>query len=343
MRKLFGVVAGIAGICLVIGMEAFGGLGRNSCAQLAIVAATVCYAGAAIFGRGFKGLDPMMPAAGSMICGAAILVPLSLVVDRPWTLAPSAARSLALLGAVGVLDRARLRDLLPADPYAGHGRHDRAGLSARADRRRASGCSSSARPWPDRLDRPACVVVGVAAMTIPARPPRPDAGGRLARPGLGVLHPAGICLIRRRPALPYFLLDPRVRRGLLLLWGALWWWVAYMSLTPVQLPPGLSDKVLHFTGYALMSAVLKVFAMSRGGSGLLALLAAVIGGAVEIAQAFTPDRSPELLDFAADSAGAALGWLMALAWLALVVRPLRRRPAPADGSAAGPGGSARSV
>ena len=54
----------------------------SSWAQLAIVAATICYAGAAIFGRDFKGLDPMMPAAGSMLCGAAMLLPLSLV-DRP--------------------------------------------------------------------------------------------------------------------------------------------------------------------------------------------------------------------------------------------------------------------
>ena len=97
-RKLFGVVAGIAGICLVIGMEAFGGLGRDVLPQLAVVAATISYAGAAIFGRGFKGLHPIMPAAGSMICGAAILIPLSLVIDRPWTLSPSANSIAALLG-----------------------------------------------------------------------------------------------------------------------------------------------------------------------------------------------------------------------------------------------------
>jgi drug/metabolite transporter (DMT)-like permease len=98
MRKLFGVGAGMSGICLIVGTQALGGLGHQLWAQLAVVAATVCYAGAAIFGRGFKGLDPMIPAAGSMLCGAAILVPLSLVFDRPWTLAPSTASILALLG-----------------------------------------------------------------------------------------------------------------------------------------------------------------------------------------------------------------------------------------------------
>ncbi|RWB09605.1 MAG: EamA/RhaT family transporter [Mesorhizobium sp.] len=98
VRKLIGVGAGIAGICLIIGTQALGGLGHELWAQLAIVAATICYAGAAIFGRGFKGLDPMLPAAGSMLCGAVILVPLSLVFDQPWTLAPSAASIMALLG-----------------------------------------------------------------------------------------------------------------------------------------------------------------------------------------------------------------------------------------------------
>jgi drug/metabolite transporter (DMT)-like permease len=40
----------------------------------------------------------MMPAAGSMISGAIILVPVSLIVDKPWTLSPSTASILALLG-----------------------------------------------------------------------------------------------------------------------------------------------------------------------------------------------------------------------------------------------------
>src|SRR6266481_6262021 len=64
-RKPFGVIAGMAGICL-------------------IVAATVCYAGAAIFSRGFKGLDPMAPAAGSLLAGAVILIPASLAIEQPW-------------------------------------------------------------------------------------------------------------------------------------------------------------------------------------------------------------------------------------------------------------------
>ncbi len=96
-RKLFGVVAGMAGVCLIIGVQALNGLGDQLWAQLAVVAATVCYAAAAIFGKSFGDFDPMVPAAGSLISGAAILLPLSLVIDHPWTLTPSMDSMLALV------------------------------------------------------------------------------------------------------------------------------------------------------------------------------------------------------------------------------------------------------
>lgn len=96
-RKLVGVAAGMLGVCLIIGVEAFSGFGRELWAQLALVAAAACYGGAALFGRNFKGLDPIMPAFGSLFCGAVILIPFSLLIDRPWTLSPSATSIQALL------------------------------------------------------------------------------------------------------------------------------------------------------------------------------------------------------------------------------------------------------
>src|SRR5512135_1048888 len=97
-RKLFGVVAGMAGICLIIGVQALHGFGEQLVAQVAIVVATICYAGGALFSRGFKGLDPIAPAAGSLLCGAAILLPVSMVAERPWNVMPSATSLLALAG-----------------------------------------------------------------------------------------------------------------------------------------------------------------------------------------------------------------------------------------------------
>lgn len=97
-RKLFGVFAGLLGVCLIVGFEALAGLGHQAWAQVAIVTATISYAGAAIFGKNFRGMDPMLPAAGSMICGAVLLIPVSVIVDRPWTLTPSGGSLAALLG-----------------------------------------------------------------------------------------------------------------------------------------------------------------------------------------------------------------------------------------------------
>jgi len=167
-RKLFGVAVGMAGICLIVGVQAFESLGRALLAQLAIVAATICYAGAAVFSRGFKGLDPMAPAAGSLICGAAVLIPVS-VLERPWTLSPSATSMLALLGlaifstAFAFVIYFRLIQTLGS-----------VGTTAQAYLRVPIGVALGVLLLGERLSPTAwvglgCVVVGVAAMTIPPR------------------------------------------------------------------------------------------------------------------------------------------------------------------------------
>lgn len=95
--RLAGIAAGLAGTVLIVGAQAMSGFGEQLWAQLALVAASLCYGGAALFGRSFKGLDPIMPAAGSLLCGALVLLPLSLLLDRPWMLSPSAHSVQALI------------------------------------------------------------------------------------------------------------------------------------------------------------------------------------------------------------------------------------------------------
>ncbi|MFT6670754.1 MAG: drug/metabolite transporter (DMT)-like permease [Afipia broomeae] len=169
LRQSFGVAAGLTGICLVVGVDALNGLGQDVIAQLALVLSAVMFGAAALFGRNFNGLDPMVPAAGSMICGAVMLTPLSLIVDRPWTLTPSAASVAALialaafstalafviyfrliqtLGSVGTTAQAYLRVPLGV------------GLGVVA-----LGETLSPTVWIGLV----CVIVGIAAMTIPQR------------------------------------------------------------------------------------------------------------------------------------------------------------------------------
>jgi drug/metabolite transporter (DMT)-like permease len=105
LTKLFGVVSGIGGICLIVGVDALSGIGHALVADLALIAASVCFAGAAIFGSRFGTLDPMVPATGSMLCGGIVLLPISLIADQPWTIAPS-ANSVAALLALSVFSTA---------------------------------------------------------------------------------------------------------------------------------------------------------------------------------------------------------------------------------------------
>ena len=168
-RKLIGVVAGMVGICLIVGVQALAGFGEQLTAQIVTLLAAICYAGAAIFGRGFKGLDPMAPAAGSLICGAAVLIPLSLAFEQPWTLTPSTSSLLALLG-LAVFSTAfaftiyfRLIQTLGS-----------VGTTAQAYLRVPIGVGLGIvflgeRPSATAWIGLACVVIGVAAMTIPAR------------------------------------------------------------------------------------------------------------------------------------------------------------------------------
>jgi drug/metabolite transporter (DMT)-like permease len=168
-RKLVGVVTGMAGISLIVGVQALGGFGQQLMAQILTVLAAVCYAGAAIFGRGFKNLDPIAPAAGSLISGAAILIPASLSMERPWMLEPSTSSVLALI-ALAVFSTAlafviyfRLIRTLGS-----------VGTTAQAYLRVPVGVAFGVmllgeRPSATAWIGLACVVVGVGAMTIPAR------------------------------------------------------------------------------------------------------------------------------------------------------------------------------
>ena len=172
-RRFAGIVIGMAGTCFIVGMQATHHIGQELAAQLAVVLATVCYAGAAIFGRTFKDLDPMAPAAGSLICGAIMLIPLSLMVDRPWTLSPSMPSLLALTGlaifstAIAFVIYFRLIQTLGS-----------LSTTAQGYLRAPIGVAIGALYLGERLDVSALIglvliLAGVGLMTIPAKKPAP--------------------------------------------------------------------------------------------------------------------------------------------------------------------------
>ncbi|MGJ8561286.1 MAG: DMT family transporter [Litorimonas sp.] len=92
-NKLAGVMLGLVGICVLVGPEAFRGLGQSLFGQLAVIGAAMSYALAGVFSRRFsaRGIPPLMIATGQvsaatllllipvvLIDGAAIMTPLPL-------------------------------------------------------------------------------------------------------------------------------------------------------------------------------------------------------------------------------------------------------------------------
>ncbi len=98
--KLGGVIVGFVGVAVMIGSAAITSFNTNVLAQLAVLAAALSYGFSGVFGRRFKtlGIPPLAAAAGQVTASSCMLVPVSLMVDRPWTLAmPSLATILSLL------------------------------------------------------------------------------------------------------------------------------------------------------------------------------------------------------------------------------------------------------
>ncbi len=86
--RLAGVVIGFAGVALMIGPDALQGLGANLIAQLAVLGAAISFAFAGVYGRRFQrmNLAPLITASGQVTASTVMLIPLALLIERPWSL-----------------------------------------------------------------------------------------------------------------------------------------------------------------------------------------------------------------------------------------------------------------
>ncbi len=97
--RILGVVLGFGGVVVLIGPAALAGLGDEALRQSAVAAGAVCYAIATVTARRLPRMPLLASSAGALSASVVLSLPLALLVDRPWTLAPSAES----LGAVAVL------------------------------------------------------------------------------------------------------------------------------------------------------------------------------------------------------------------------------------------------
>ncbi|MCH9051973.1 MAG: EamA family transporter [Proteobacteria bacterium] len=90
-RRGLGLALGFAGLLVLVGPATLAGLGDDGAAHLAIVAAAASYAAMAVYAmRLSQTTSIVVLGAGTMVASTAIMVPVALVIDAPWTLAPAA-------------------------------------------------------------------------------------------------------------------------------------------------------------------------------------------------------------------------------------------------------------
>jgi len=104
--KLAGIAIGIAGLAVMIGPAALAGLDASVMAQIAVVGATISYGCAGVFGRRFRTLPPLVSATGQLSASSILILPVALLVDRPWSLPVPGAEVVLSVVALALLSTA---------------------------------------------------------------------------------------------------------------------------------------------------------------------------------------------------------------------------------------------
>ncbi|HUT51513.1 MAG TPA: DMT family transporter [Alphaproteobacteria bacterium] len=98
--KAAGVILGLLGVVVLIGADALSGISIATLGMVACLGAALSYGFASVYGRRFRtlGISSRAGACGQLIASTAMVTPIALIADRPWTLpAPSMAAVLAIL------------------------------------------------------------------------------------------------------------------------------------------------------------------------------------------------------------------------------------------------------
>jgi drug/metabolite transporter (DMT)-like permease len=89
--RIIGVGLGLVGVAVLIGIDALRDFGVQSLAELGILGVALCYALAAVVSRQFAAQPPIVTAVGQLATSALMILPVAVVVDRPWQMSPPGA------------------------------------------------------------------------------------------------------------------------------------------------------------------------------------------------------------------------------------------------------------
>ena len=101
-RRFAGVLAGIAGVTVIVGPSALGHFDGNLWAEAAVLGAGACYAVSSVYGRRFIGHSPVVVSFAQMVFGSAILLPVMLLTGSPLRFGMPSLTVIAAILALGV-------------------------------------------------------------------------------------------------------------------------------------------------------------------------------------------------------------------------------------------------
>jgi drug/metabolite transporter (DMT)-like permease len=115
--KIYGVLSGLVGVIVLFGTDTLNDLGgRNTIAQLALLAAAFSYAANALLTRTLVDAPRLPILVALLLTSTVLLVPVSLIIDQPWTLNPAYQSIVALVAlAIGPTALATLMILVIID------------------------------------------------------------------------------------------------------------------------------------------------------------------------------------------------------------------------------------
>ncbi len=105
LRKMFGVLTGIAGVAVIMGQDAFNGE-EAFLPKLAVLGGAVCYAAAGVYGKRFMGEPLIVVSACQLVASALMLLPLMLAFEAGALVHMPSAQGAAAVAAVAVLSTA---------------------------------------------------------------------------------------------------------------------------------------------------------------------------------------------------------------------------------------------
>jgi len=80
-NKIIGIALGFLGVAILIGGDLLQGLTASAWAQVAILGATISYGFAGVFGKRFKGTDPIVISTGQLTASSLIMFPVMITTE----------------------------------------------------------------------------------------------------------------------------------------------------------------------------------------------------------------------------------------------------------------------